>query len=197
MRRTNVYNILNNIQSQFAKDKKRRIFNFEDIRDCNDRSDPQHILENGPDQYFQYTQVKCSFGLYQVAPIMFPFGGRRANNRLEIIYENDIPICEILGFEDFCEHKSTVSSEDDVDGDEMMDVTTTKSSASTGSTIKNFNTSQQSCSEDQIVLNEQTIKINEQKIRIMELENESKRLDLEQQRLSFSKKSLNRRCHKF
>ena len=27
-------------------------------------------------------------------------------------------------------------------------------------------------------------------------ENESKRLDLEQQRLSFSKKSLNRRCHK-
>ena len=129
---------------------------------------------------------------------MFSFGGRRrANNRLEIIYENDIPICEILGFEDFCEHESTVSSEGDVDGDVMMAVTTTKSSASTGSTIKNFDTPQQSCSEDQIVLNEQTIKINEQKIKIMELENESKRLDLEQQRLSFNEKLLNRRYHKF
>ena len=128
---------------------------------------------------------------------MFPFGGRKANNRLEIIYENDIPICEILGFEDFCGHESTVSSEGDVDGDEIMDVTTTKSSASTGSTLRNFNTSQQSCSKDQIVLNEQTIKINEQKIKIMELENESKRLDLEQQRLSFNEKLLNRRYHKF
>ena len=129
---------------------------------------------------------------------MFSFGGRRrANNRLEIIYENDIPICEILGFEDFCEHESTVSSKGDVDGDVLMDVTTTKSSASKGSTIKNFNTPQQSSSEDQIVLNEQTIKINEQKIKIMELENESKRLDLEQQRLSFNEKLLNRRYHKF
>ena len=127
---------------------------------------------------------------------MFSFGGRKANNRLEIIYENDIPICEILGFEDFCGHESTVSSEGDVDGDEIMDVTTTKSSASTGSTIRNFNTSQKSCSKDQIVLNEQTIKINEQKIKIMELENEGKRLDLEQQRLSFNEKLLNRRCHK-
>ena len=123
---------------------------------------------------------------------MFPFGGRRANNRLEIIYENDIPICEILRLEDFCERDSTSSSENDVNEDVMMDVTTTKSSASTASTIRNFNTSQQSCSKDRIVLNEQTIRINDQKIKIMELEIEGKRLDLEQQRLSFNEKMLNK-----
>ena len=123
---------------------------------------------------------------------MYAFGGRKESNRLKIIYENDIPICEILGLEDFCEHESTSSSENDVDGDVMMDVTTTKSSASTGSTIRNFNTSQQFSSKDHIVLNEQTIKINDQKIRIMELENEGKRLDLEQQRLSFNEKMLNK-----